>query len=134
MPIAAKGSKNAFRLPKQKLLIDANTISCKTSADGSLEDTFYHHQTANAFLLPYFFFCHRLICGSVSQFTSAVWRESLYHQQGVNDLLLPTFFSLPTWRLSNVKITETLWLLLCSFKFDAFTYSIHLCQSPCCVK
>ena len=57
MPIAAKGSKNAFAaessaaLPKQKALISAKQIFSYTLSDGSLKALFYHLLTVNDFLL-----------------------------------------------------------------------------------
>ena len=51
LPVAAKGSKSAFRLPKQKALISARQVFSHTPADGSPKVLFYHPQTANALLL-----------------------------------------------------------------------------------
>ena len=55
LPIAAKESKSAFRLPKQKALISAKQVFSHTPSDGSLKVLFYHLQTANAFFTYEFF-------------------------------------------------------------------------------
>ena len=51
LPIAAKGSKSAFRLPKQKARISARSVFSHTLSDGSWEVFFYHNLSVNAVLL-----------------------------------------------------------------------------------
>ena len=97
LPVAAKGSKSAFRLPKQKALISARQVFSHTPADGSPKVLFYHPQTANALLLANASLLPSAWLSKRSPIHVGSLEAMFYHHQKVNALLLSISFPLPTW-------------------------------------